>query len=164
VAEYPLPKGGFLGGSVRVIGKDVIEAKLAAAEANIHANNLLMTKEMLEYVKAEVVPQIPLGPGHFGDHGRDTLKVVISGLGVAGGQLGTKVIGVLTAAPDVYWREFGTGLRYRGPKRKRFSVRVMTGAAGTGGEAPRLMATHALAGIKKFINFYYGGLAKWWHV
>jgi hypothetical protein len=156
--------GSFLAANVRVIGKDIIEAKLARAEANILANNLLMTREMLTHIKAEVQPQVPIGPGHFGYHGRDTLKVVVQAAGPSGGQLGTKVYGLLKAASDVYWREFGTGMRYRGPKRKAMGVRIMTGQAGTGGEPARLMATHALAGIKKFINFYYGGLAKWWHV
>lgn len=154
----------MLSGQVRVVGLDVLEAKLAKAEANILANNLAMVKEMLDMVKAEVTPQIPIGPGHFGYHGRNTLKVVVQAQGPAGGQFGTKVVGLLKAAVEVYWREFGTGMRYRGPKRKAFGVRIMTGSAGTGGEKPRLMATHALAGIKKFIAFYYGGLAKWWHL
>ena len=149
---------------MRVIGKEIIEAKLAAAEPNILANNLVMVKEMLGYVKAQVEPQIPIGPGHFGYHGRDTLKVVVQGQGPAGGQLGTKVVGFLKSAVDVYWREFGTGMRYRGPHRKEAAVRIMTGQVGTGGEKAYKTATKALAGIKKFINFYYGGLAKWWHI
>jgi len=139
VAELPLPKGGFFGGSVRVIGKDVIETKLAVAEANILANNLAMMKEMLGYVKAEVATEIPIGPGHFGYHTRETLRVDVR---VGSGQSGTKVTGVLKAAVPAYWREKGT---------KR-------------GERAFLTAHHALAGIKKFIRFWYGGLGKWWHV
>jgi hypothetical protein len=147
-------------GSVRVIGKDIIEAKLAKAEANILAHNYAMVSEMLVYVKAEVVPQIPLGPGHFGNHARDTFTIIVT---AGKGQMGTMITGVLKAAVQAFWREYGTGMRYRGSKKKAFGVRIMTGRAGTGGEHAHLTAHHALAGIKKYINFYYGGMAKWWH-
>jgi hypothetical protein len=122
----------------RVIGKDVIEAKLAAAEANILAHNLMMTREMLEQVKAEVAPQIPLGPGHFGYHTRDTLVVDVK---AGSGQLGTKVTGVLKAAMPAYWREKGT---------KR-------------GEEAHWTARNALRAVRKVIDFYYGK-SGWWHV
>ena len=135
---FDLPKGGFLGGSVRVIGKEAIEAKLALAEANILANNRAMMAEMLGYVKEAVVPQIPIGPGHFGYHLRDTFTTNVRS---GAGQLGTKVTGVLKSAVQGYWRERGT---------KR-------------GERAFMTAHKALAGIKRFINAYYG-MAKWWHL
>lgn len=144
-----------------MIGKEAIAAKLEAAEVNILMNNLAMTKGMLEMVKAEVVPQIPIGPGHFGYHARDTFRIELR---QGAGQLGTKVTGLLKAAVEAYWREFGTGLRYRGHTarlRKQAAVRIMTGT--TGGEPAHLTATHALAGIKKYIKLYYGGMARWWH-
>jgi len=137
LTTFNLPKGGFLSGSVRVIGKEAIEAKLAVAEANILANNLAMTKEMLGYVKAEVVPQIPIGPGHFGYHLRETFSTDVK---AGRGQGGTKVTGVLRSAVQGYWRERGT---------RR-------------GERAYMTAHKALAGVKKFINAYYG-MAKWWH-
>ena len=135
---FKLPSGGFIGGSVRVIGKEQIEAKLARAEVNILAHNRAMVSEMLGFVKAEVVPQIPIGPGHFGYHLRDTFNTDVRS---SSGQLGTKVTGVLKSAVQGYWRERGT---------KR-------------GERAFMTAHKALAGIRKFINAYYG-TAKWWHI
>ena len=160
MATFKLPSGGFVGGEVRVIGKEIIEAKLAAAEANILKNNVAMTTEMLRFVKAEVVANTPLGPGHFGYHLRDSLKTYLT---IGFSQAGTGVVGLLKSPPTGYWREYGTGLRYRGPKKAAASVRALTGQAGTGGERAFGTAHHALAGIRKFINFYYGGLARWWH-
>src|SRR6266705_3130360 len=127
--EFKLPSGGLIGGSVRVIGKEQIEAKLARAEVNILAHNRAMVTEMLGFVKAEVVPQIPLGPGHFGYHLRETFR---SDIKTGRGQLGAQVIGALRSAVQGYWRERGT---------KR-------------GERAFMTAHKALAGIKRFINSY----------
>jgi len=135
---FKLPSGGILTGTVRVFGKEQVEAKLARAEANILANNRAMVGEMLDYVEAEVVPQIPIGPGHFGYHLRETFR---SDIKTGRGQLGAQVIGALRSAVQGYWRERGT---------KR-------------GERAFMTAHKALAGIKRFINSYYG-MAKWWHL
>lgn len=151
----------FLAASVKVVGLDAVKAKLAVAEANILKNNVAMTQEMLGFIKAEVVANTPLGPGHFGYHLRDSFKTYLR---IGFSQLGTGVIGLLKSPRTGYWREYGTGARYRGPKKKAAAVRLLTGAAGTGGERAFQTAHHALAGIRKFINFYYGGVAKWWHL
>ncbi len=84
---FKLPSGGILTGTVRVFGKEQVEAKLARAEANILANNRAMVGEMLGFVKAEVVPQIPIGPGHFGYHLRETFR---SDIKTGRGQLGAQ--------------------------------------------------------------------------
>jgi len=148
-------------GGVRVIGKEVVVAKLAKAEANILANNLAMTQQMLEYVKAEYIPQIPVGPGHFGYHLRDRVSIHVR---PSKGQLGTKVVGVLKTPMQGYWREFGTGARHRSRKRGGVGHVVFgTGALGSGGERAYMTAHKALAGVRKFIRVWYG-TARWWHV
>ena len=57
--------------NVKVIGKEIVEAKLLAAAPRILALNLEMVKAMLTWVKVETVAATPLGPGHFGYHLRD---------------------------------------------------------------------------------------------
>ena len=127
--------GGLFSANVRVIGGQVVEAKLAAAAPNILAHNRMLVEAMLGEVKPNVFVNTPLGPAHFGYHGRDTLRIEIHTKGI-------KTIGTLRAAAQLYWRERGT---------RR-------------GERARMVAHHALAGVKKFIKFYYGGMATWWRL
>ena len=107
--------------------------KLAKAAPRIIANNLSLTRTMLEFAKGIVVEQTPLGPGHFGYHGRDTVKVATF-------IKGKRTEGQLRAAVQLYWREKGT---------KR-------------GERAYMTAHKAVYATRRFISFYYGGMAKWW--
>lgn len=121
--------------SVRVIGARQVQAKLLAAKPRILAHNRMMISSMLDFIKPEVRAATPLGPGHFGYHGRDTLRTEVHSHGI-------KTVGTLKAAVQLYWRERGTSR----------------------GERARMTAHHALAGVKKFIRFYYGGMANWWRL
>lgn len=144
----------MIAGKIRVIGKEIVDAKLAAAAANIAAHNRLMIAEMLASVKTEVVAKTPVGPGHFGYHLRDSYTTDIK-------ESSTRTWGVLKAPAHGYWYEYGTGMRHRGPKKRAFATRIMTGAASVGGEKAHLLAHHALTGIKKYIRAHYGA-AQWW--
>lgn len=149
----------MIGLSIKVIGQDVVAAKLAAAGPNILRQNRRLVNSMLQEVKPAVQAGTPLGPGHFGYHGRDTLKVAID-------SKGSKTKGLLLGAVQLYWREYGTGMRYRGPRaaqRRIAATRAMTGA-NTGGEAPTMLAHKAYSATRRFISYYYGGMASWWHL
>lgn len=151
--------------NVRVIGKDIVDAKLLMAEPRILEQNRLMVSAMLDQIKPIVVENTPVGPGHFGYHLRDRFETdVRSG--------GLKTTGVLKSPPTGYWREFGTGGRFR---RAGLSARARLGRTsltpresklgglfGGGGERAFMTAHHAASGVKRLITFYYGGLARWW--
>lgn len=144
----------LLSGNVRVIGKDIIDAKLLAAAPAILANNRAMVTEILKFTKEAVVAGTPLGPGRDG-HLRQQYTTEVSSKGV-------NTTGVLKAPPKGYWYEFGTRTRYRGQRKLAAYVRAVGVGSSTGGEAAHLLATHALSGLKRFVTAYYGGLAKWW--
>lgn len=115
------------------VNAQVALTKLEMAAPRILARNRLLTEDLLKEVKGIVYVQTPLGPGHFGYHGRDTLGIKVSSKGM-------KTTGRLTAAVQLGWRERGTSR----------------------GERPRYTAKKALAYIKRFISAYYGGMANWW--
>lgn len=142
----------FLSGGIRMVNKGVVDAKLAAAAPAILANNRAMVTEMLRYVKDEVVAATPVGPGITGHLREQYVTDVRSGA--------ITTVGVLKSPAKGYWYEFGTGTRYRGPKKLAAYVHVFT--ASTGGEAAHFLARRAAAGLRRFIDAYYGGLAKWW--
>ncbi len=148
----------MLGISLAVIGKEIQDAKLLRAAPAVLATNRTLVVEVLNQIKPVVEGQTPIGPGHFGYHGRDTLKIVVA-------SRGTVTVGKLKAAVQLFWREYGTLGRHRGPKRisrRRRDVGIMTGRIGTGGE-PAYMTAHKAAGVvKRFIAFYYGSMANWW--
>lgn len=154
---------GFLSGSVKAIGLKETQLKLAAATPHILIHNAEMVGEMLEYVKAEVEPQMPVVPTRLGRHARDSYRITVSS-----GRL--KTTGRLWGAVQAYWREYGTLGRFhkRGSSNKVAASMARAASyainVGTGGEAPRPITQHALAGVKKFIAFYYGGLAKWYRL
>jgi hypothetical protein len=150
--------GSLLSGNVRVIGKNIVDAKLLAAAPAILANNRAMVTEMLKLTKEAVVAQTPLGPGRDG-HLREQYTTDVKSTGI-------NTTGVLKAPPKGYWYEFGTGMRYRGRNKNSTSLfqaqLAYTRAFNTGGEPAHLLATHAVSSIKRVITAYYGGLAKWW--
>lgn len=125
----------LLSANVRVIGKDIVDAKLLAAAPRILAQNRAMATQMLGFVKAELIPETPIGPGHFGGrHLRDSYKISVKSEGV-------KTSGTLSSLPQGYWREKGT---------RR-------------GERALHLARKALAGVNRFIRFYYGK-QQWWRL
>lgn len=146
---------------IRVLGQDVVDAKLLLAAPHILEHNRKLVTSMLQFVKAEVQPEMPLGPGHFGYHARDSYRIDV-------GSGGIKTTGKLWGAIEAYWREYGTKGRSRklgralglnvGESRAAFSA----GALGGGGEPARPITHKALASANKFIKFYYGGAAEWW--
>jgi hypothetical protein len=156
------------GAYIRVIGARQVEAKLLAATPRILAHNRMMVTSMLEFIKPEVEAATPIGPGHFGYHLKNSYKTDVASKGV-------KTIGVLKAPPQGYWLEFGTLGSFRksgnpaGASMARAAFAGVTGRSYSGlatgiGERPRMLAHHALMGIKKFIKFYYGGLAEWYRL
>ncbi len=152
----------FSGSSVRVVGEKAVQAKLIMAAPSIGAQNRFLVTSMLEFIKDEVVPEMPTGPGHFGYHARDTFTI-----DVKTNTAGVTTTGVLKAATQAYWREFGTLGRYKkGAYSKptlgnaRAALHAVT--VGTGGEPPRPIVHKAYLGARKFIDFYYNGLATWW--
>src|SRR6267142_6442780 len=143
-----------------IIHDEVVRAKLLAAEPRILAQNRALVTSVLEMVKPVEIAETPLGPGHFGYHGRDTVRIDIKSKGI-------KTVGELKAAVQLYWREYGTRGRFKGPKkaRLRHDIRIMTGGLSAGGgERAFLVAHKALAGAKRFIGFYYNGMANWWRL
>jgi hypothetical protein len=143
------------GTTVRWIGKREFDAKLLAAAPRILAENRSMATEMLNAVKAEIEPGTPLGPGHFGGiHLRDSYRVEVTSRGIG-------TIGRLMVPPQGYWREFGTKGGRKGAK-ARFLKGVSFAGTG-GGERAGLFATHALAGVRRMISFYYGK-GQWWRL
>lgn len=140
-----------------IVHDEIVREKLLAAAPRILAQNRVLVAAMLEPVKSAVIAATPTGPGHFGYHGKDTVKVEITSTGVT-------TTGKLKAAMQLYWREYGTGVRFRGKGKNaqlKQATRVMTGAA-TGGEPALMVANKALSLTKRFINAYYGGMANWW--
>lgn len=115
------------------VNAQIALAKLEKASPRILAQNRLLAEGLLKEVSSVVYAQTPLGPGHFGYHGRDTLGIKVSSKGM-------KTKGQLTAAVQLGWRERGTSR----------------------GERPRYTARKALAAVKRFIAAYYGGMAAWW--
>ena len=78
---------------------------------------------------------------------------------------GVRTTGRLRGAIQLYWREYGTRAGFRGGKAKlsaRQSKLARAFSVGNGGEPAFLTAHKALGGYKRYINFWYGGLAKWW--
>ncbi len=146
---------------VRTVGLKEVEAKLLAAQPRIFENNWAMTTAMLDWVKVETAGATPLGPGHFGYHGRDTLRPVVS-------NHGWTVTGKLVAAVQLYWREYGTGGRSRKQGRALgLGVRELTMAVNQGGldggERAFGTAHKALAGARALIRGFYGK-ALWWRL
>lgn len=142
---------------VRIVDAEGVREKLLAASPRILAENRAMLTQMLEMVKTEIEPDSPAYlPGPRG-----------GGVHVEASSSGVKTTGSLLAAPKGYWREFGTRGRFRGASasvRGYIASLVRQGASvGGGGEAAGLYAVHALAGVRKFINFYYGK-AQWWRL
>lgn len=150
--------GAFIGANVKAIGLKQVEAKLVAAAPRILANNHLMVSEMLGYIKEAVEPQMPLGPAHFGYHARDSYKIRVR-------SFRSRTIGLLKGAAQAYWREFGTLGRFRKGGAATASMAraaLYASTVGPGGEPPRPITHHALAGVRKYITLHYGGAAKWW--
>lgn len=120
--------------NIQTTGLNIVNAKLLAAAPRILAENRTMVETMLAYVKPIVIEATPLGPGHFGYHLRERYTTAIRSEGV-------KTTGVLKSPMQGYWREFGT---------RR-------------GERAFRTAHLALAGVKRFLHFYYGNL-QWWRL
>jgi hypothetical protein len=135
----------------------VLREKLILAQPKILATNMALTTTLLNSVKAVVESATPDGPGHFGYHGRDRVKVVVT-------SSGRKTIGKVTAPIQLYWREYGTGVRFRGKGRTKLqqAVRVMTGAS-SGGEPAFMVAHKALGTTKRFIAAAAGSFTAWWN-
>ena len=130
---------------VRVVGQREVEAKLLAAAPRILEQNKLMVTAMLNQIKPMVVAQTPFGPAHFGYHGRDTLRVEVKAEGF-------KTVGTLRAARQLYWREYGTGSRFRGSKQMnalRGYLKALGGSIGTGGEPATMTAHKTASGLKR---------------
>lgn len=115
---------------------EVVRAKLKAAAPRILAQNRMLVEEMLRVAKPMVEAATPTGPGHFGYHGRDTIRILIARKGTM------KTIGQLRAAVQLYWREKGT---------KR-------------GERATRTAAKAVNATRRYIGVYYGGMARWWRL
>jgi len=119
-------------GTVIKVHDEIVKAKLVAAAPRILAQNRVLVTAMLEFAKPIVVEGTPVGPGHFGYHGRDTVHIEVS-------SKGKKTTGKLLAAVQLYWRERGTKA-----------------------ERARWLARKAVAATRRYIRFYYGGMANWW--
>jgi hypothetical protein len=147
--------------SVNVVVKvndTLMRRALILAQPRILAKNALVATQLMNEIKTVVVAATPVGPGHFGYHGRDTVHVTIS-------VSGNKTTAKLMASMQLYWREYGTGVRFRGKGKGaalKQATRVMTGAA-SGGEPAFMVANKAMAGFKRLINAYYGSMAAWWN-
>ena len=146
---------------VRVIGKNIVDAKLLAMAPRILAQNRAMVTSMLEYVKAEVQPEMPVVPTRLPQHARDSYRIDVSSGPV-------KTTGKLWGAVQAYWREYGTlGRFHKGGRATAGMARAAVYAVtvGTGGEPARPITRHALAGARKWITFYYGAnKASWWRL
>lgn len=125
----------MLTSTVKVIGADIVKAKLIAATPAILAQNRILVKVILEASKSEIVGKTPLGPAHFGYHGRDTVRSTII-------SKGKRTVGRIIAATQLLWREKGT---------KR-------------GEKALWVARAAVNSAKRYISSEYGGGASWWHL
>lgn len=149
--------GVFSKFSVTTIGKALVDEKLLLAAPRIGAQNYAMTGAMLAEIKATTAAATPIGPGHFGYHGRDTLRAQIQFVGETGTH------GVLYGAIQLYWREFGTRSHYRGKTKIRRYVAAVQGFTGGDDSEPAFMTAHkAAGGFKRIVKAYYGGLANWW--
>ncbi len=114
-----------------------------------------MTNAVMSLAKGTVYLATPLGPGHFGYHGRDTLKVEVH-------QKGLRTVGKLSGAIQLYWREYGTRGHFRGGKAKLTQRQSRSAGAFLGGEPATMTAHKAVAGFKSVVRFYYGSVALWW--
>ena len=144
---------------IRVLGAREVQAKLLLARPHILAHNREMISTMLDFVKAEVVAATPVGPGHFGFHLRDSYTTDVKSYNV-------KSVGVFKATAQGYWLEFGTLSQFKRGGQGAFTAEtnLIFAQAGTFGERPRMLAHKALRGVRKFIKFYYGGMANWWRL
>lgn len=151
----------MLTGNVRVIGKNIVDAKLVAAAPHILAENHLVVETMLDIVQVGTAAQIPLGPGHFGYHTRDRLETEVKVDGL-------KTLGYLFSPVAGYWREFGTQGRFRRSalktKGKGASRRLLESFGGHGERA--FMTAHKVTTqARKLIGTaFYNGKAKWWRM
>lgn len=146
-----------MGINARVIVHDeIVREKLLLAAPRILATNRLLVEAMLNEVKLAEVSQTPEGPGHFGYHGRDTVRVQIT-------TKGAETMGRLVGAVQLFWREYGTRGRFRNKRNKLRSYVAAIGGAGGGGERAYMVANRALSFTKRFIKAYYGGTANWWN-
>jgi len=123
------------GTALKVIGQREIEAKLLAAAPRIREHNKLMMKAMFGEIQPIVVAATPVGPGHFGFHARERIHVQVT-------SRSWTVVGQLLGPRQLLWRERGT---------RR-------------GERAFRTAHKAAAGVRRFIRFYYNGMANWWRV
>ncbi len=138
--------------TIRSVNLRLTQEKLAAAAPRILENNRAMVTAMLDMIKPIVEENTPIGPGRFGFHLRDTFRVDVRSLGL-------KTTGVLKSASTGYWREYGTlGSFHKGNTIGAF----MSALQGQSGEAAHMTAHHAASGIRRFLNFYYGGMVRWW--
>lgn len=147
----------FSAANIRIIGKDIVDAKLLLAAPRILAENRLMVGEMLNGIKSDLIAETPIGPGHFGYHLRDRYAPDVQ-------SKGTNTTGVMKAPAQGYWREYGTRGRFKGPKSSKLrSYTAAIGGSGTGGEARLYLAHKAYASLRRLINAYYGD-AQWWRL
>lgn len=144
---------------VVVIGDKLVAAKLLAAEPRILAHNRQMVTEMLNVIKPTVAAETPTGPGHFGYHLKDSYTTEVKSAGI-------KTQGVLKSPPTGYWYEFGTLALFRkgGAATAGMARAAFHGFVGHGGEPAHMLAHHALNGVRKMINTFYGGQAAWYRL
>lgn len=146
--------------NMRVIGKNLVDAKLLAAAPRILALNQEMVKAMLTWVQVEWIAATPLGPGRFesGRHLRDSSTTDTRFEGI-------RTVGVLKSPATGYWREFGTqGSFHKGRAASASMARAaFAGAAmGSFGERAFMVAHRALNGSRRIIKNFYSGAALWW--
>lgn len=144
-----------------IVMDQAVRAKLLAAEPRILAHNRLMVTEILNVIKPTVAAATPVGPGHFGYHGRDTITFHVVSKGIA-------TTGKLVAAVQLYWREFGThgGFHKKGTRAGyAFAFERLNKLAHLGGGERAFMTAHkALAQTRAIIRTFYGGQAAWWRL
>ena len=144
----------FFNGTVRVIGAEIVNAKLLMASPRILAHNRLLVGEMLKHIKPIVESETPIGPGHFGYHLRSSYRTDVKSTGLV-------TTGVLKAPAQGYWREYGT----LGNFAKSSAMSGYIAALGGGsGERALFIAHKAANSVKRFIAAYYGGMAAWWRL
>ena len=117
-----------------MIGAREVKAKLDAAPFRIMETNRGLTTAMLEAAKPLVEAGTPLGPAHFGYHGRDTIRVEVF-------SKRTRTVGRMMAAVQLYWRERGT------VRERRFGL-----------------AHKTVNAFRNYIRIYYAGGARWWRL
>lgn len=145
--------------TIKTFGKEAVDIKVAMAAPRILQQNRQMVKAMVDYIRPLVAAQTPLGPGHFGVHLRDGFTTDVRESGRM------SAIGVLKSPVQGYWREFGTrGSFHKGAAASAgMSRAAQEGFYGHGGERAFMTAHQILGAARRMMNFYYGGMANWWH-